>query len=67
MKKAKILTVLGVMIAMGLTGCKTGGNTNSESSKKPETTTSQPAPSTTAAPPALLTEWRRVITKSLIS
>ena len=32
MKKTKILTILGVMLAMGLTACG-GGNTNKESSK----------------------------------
>ena len=34
MKKTKILTIAGVMLAMALTGCKTGGKTSE--SKAPE-------------------------------
>ena len=40
MKKTKILTVLGVILAMGLTGCKTG---NKSSSTEPAKSSEQPA------------------------
>ena len=40
MKKTKILTVLGVILAMGLTGCKTG---NKSSSTDPAKSSNQPA------------------------
>ena len=45
MKKAKLLTVLGVMLAMGVTACTgTGGDSNS---KQPSTSpSSQPSQST---------------------
>lgn len=62
MKKTKILTIAGVMLAMALTGCKTGGKTSE--SKAPESTgnpttaqptsqpsTSTPAPSTSTPAP----------------
>ena len=63
MKKAKILTVLGVMLAMSMTGCK-GGKTSEEtqkpsSSAEPSTVqpTSQPTsqPATTTSQPASTT------------
>ena len=51
MKKAKILTIAGVMLAMALTGCKTGGKTSE--SKAPESSgnpTSQPTSQPTSNP-----------------
>ena len=44
MKKAKILTVLGVLLAMGITACNNGGNKSEE--PKSEEPSSVPAPTT---------------------
>ena len=55
MKKAKILTIAGVLMAMALTGCNPAGG-SSESTKKQDSTgsaaptTSQPAPTTSSTP-----------------
>ena len=49
MKKTKILTVLGVLLAMGITAC--GGKTSSKNSSSAEPTpssSSQPAPSSSS-------------------
>ena len=55
MKKAKILTVLGVMLAMGLTGCKTGGASSAAPESKPgssaQPVSSAPAPTTSSKAP----------------
>ena len=51
MKKTKILTIAGVMLAMALTGCKTGGKTSE--SKVPDSSgnpTSQPTSQPTSNP-----------------
>ena len=50
MKKAKLLTVLGVMLAMGVTAC-TGTETSSNSSQgpAPSSTSSRPSTSSTAS------------------
>ncbi len=50
MKKAKLLTVLGVMLAMGVTAC-TGTETSSKSSQgpAPSSTSSRPSTSSTAS------------------
>ena len=48
MSKTKILTVLGVLLAMGITAC--GGNTKKSSSETPAPSSSQPAPSSSVAP-----------------
>ena len=48
MKKTKILTVMGVLLAMGITAC--GGNNKKSSSVEPQPSSSQPAPSSSVAP-----------------
>ena len=48
MKKTKILTVMGVLLAMGITAC--GGNTKKSSSEASAPSSSQPAPSSSVAP-----------------
>lgn len=54
MKKAKLLTVLGVMLAMGITGCN-GGKSSAAPESKPgssaQPTTSAPAPTTSSKAP----------------
>ena len=50
MKKAKILTVLGVLLAMGITACN--GNTKKSSSSVTPASSSQPAPSSTSQAPS---------------
>ena len=58
MKKSQLLTVLGVMVAMGLTGCKTGGkssdapaaSSNQPVSSAPAPKSSTPAQSSSQAP-----------------
>ena len=49
MKKTKILTVLGVLLAMGITAC--GGNTKKSSSATPSSSSTQPAPSSSSQAP----------------
>lgn len=50
MKKAKLLTVLGVMLAMGVTACTgTEKSSNSSQGPAPSTTTSKPSTSSTAS------------------
>ncbi len=51
MKKTKILTVLGVLLAMGITAC--GGKTSSKESSQPTpSSSSQPAPSSSSQAPS---------------
>lgn len=53
MKKTKILTVLSVLVAMGLTGCKTGNKSSAEKSATPSASVSASnQPSASANPSA---------------
>ena len=49
MKKTKILTVLGVLLAMGITAC---GGSKSSSQPAPSSSSSQPAPSSSSQAPS---------------
>ena len=53
MKKAKILTVLGVMLAMGITGCNGGSKSSAapQPASSTQPTTSAPAPTTSSQAP----------------
>ena len=48
MKKTKILTVLGVLLAMGITAC--GGSKKSSEAPAPSSSSQQPAPSSSVVP-----------------
>ena len=50
MKKTKILTVLGVLLAMGITAC--GGSKKSSEAPVPSSSSQQPAPSSSVVPPS---------------
>ena len=50
MKKTKILTVLGVLLAMGITAC--GGSKKSSEAPAPSSSSQQPAPSSSVVPPS---------------